>query len=185
MCHANAARTTICSSVTCCKGSCTKVAICMILARQNPEQRTLLGASPPTQASSGTWCLLLMTFMLLLMLLPRRRTQPLGVLHDLLTPTSTTSAASSAGQSAGPTSTETPSCSFSSPSIPWSLTVHYQNMPAALQNNWQNAGAAKDHYFSSLKVLPMKLQSAAAITEPQMVLAALACWSSAQRTALM
>eukprot|EP00878_Enallax_costatus_P016410 GHUV01017213.1.p1 GENE.GHUV01017213.1~~GHUV01017213.1.p1 ORF type:complete len:311 (+),score=108.01 GHUV01017213.1:605-1537(+) len=24
-------------------------------------------------------------------------------------------------------------------------------MPASLQNNWQNAGAAKDHYFSSLK----------------------------------
>eukprot|EP00878_Enallax_costatus_P028930 GHUV01031296.1.p1 GENE.GHUV01031296.1~~GHUV01031296.1.p1 ORF type:complete len:520 (+),score=168.61 GHUV01031296.1:310-1869(+) len=94
--------------------------------------------------------------------LPLNWTQPLGVLHDLLTPTPATAADTSAASSARSTSAEAAPGSFSPPSSPWSLTVHYQNMPASLQNNWQNAGAAKDHYFSSLKVQSVRWYPAAA-----------------------
>ena len=90
--------------------------------------------------------------MLMRLLHAMRRTQPLGVLHDLLTPTPATAADTSAASSAGPAAAERTPGSFNAPSSPWSLTVHYQNMLASLQNNWQNAGSAKDHYFSSLKV---------------------------------
>jgi hypothetical protein len=86
----------------------------------------------------------------LLLLLPNAcRTQPLGVLHDLLTPSPPQPAAVSAQQQQ---QQQQQPCSLSAAATPWSLTVHYRNMPATLSNSWQNAGAAKDYFFSSLKV---------------------------------
>eukprot|EP00879_Flechtneria_rotunda_P027378 GHRR01029326.1.p1 GENE.GHRR01029326.1~~GHRR01029326.1.p1 ORF type:complete len:438 (+),score=154.99 GHRR01029326.1:191-1504(+) len=43
------------------------------------------------------------------------------------------------------------SAGLCAPAAPWPLTVHYRNMPASLSSTWQNAGAAKDYYFNSLK----------------------------------
>lgn len=38
------------------------------------------------------------------------------------------------------------------PALPWALTVHYRDVPAALVPAWCNAGAAREQYFTSLKV---------------------------------
>jgi hypothetical protein len=75
------------------------------------------------------------------------RTQPLGVLHDLLAPRLPLPAAADTQQQQ-----QQQACSLSAPAAPWCLTVHYRNMPASLSNSWQNAGTAKDYFFSSLKV---------------------------------
>uniref|UniRef100_A0A383VVF5 Autophagy protein 5 n=1 Tax=Tetradesmus obliquus TaxID=3088 RepID=A0A383VVF5_TETOB len=76
--------------------------------------------------------------------LPLNWTQPLGVLHDLLAPRLLQPAPGGSQQ-------QQQACSLSAPAAPWCLTVHYRDMPALLSNSWQNAGTAKDYFFSSLK----------------------------------
>ncbi|KAF6263705.1 autophagy protein Apg5-domain-containing protein [Scenedesmus sp. NREL 46B-D3] len=81
--------------------------------------------------------------------LPLNWTQPLGVLHDLLTPSLSQAAAGSSSQQQQQQQQQ--ACILSAAAGPWCLTVHYRNMPASLSNSWQNAGTAKDYFFSSLK----------------------------------
>jgi hypothetical protein len=86
-----------------------------------------------------------------LLLLPNvHRTQPLGVLHDLLSPSPPQPAAVTTQQQQQQQQQQ--QCTVSAPATPWCLTVHYRNMPASLSNSWQNAGTAKDYFLSSLKV---------------------------------
>lgn len=81
-----------------------------------------------------------------------RRTQPLGVLHDLLTPQSMQWPSQHQQQQ----HSQQGSAAFSTSAIPWCLTVHFRNQPASLVNSWQNNGTAQDHYLSSLKVTKMR-----------------------------
>ncbi|WIA28691.1 hypothetical protein OEZ86_011227 [Tetradesmus obliquus] len=79
--------------------------------------------------------------------LPLNWTQPLGVLHDLLAPCLQQPAPGGSQQQ----QQQQQARSLSAPAAPWCLTVHYRDMPASLSNSWQNAGTAKDYFFSSLK----------------------------------
>lgn len=74
-------------------------------------------------------------------------TQPLGVLHDLLTPRCTHWPSQQQQQQH-----RQQSCLVvSTGAIPWCLTVHFRNSPASLDSSWQNSGTAQDHFLSSLK----------------------------------
>jgi hypothetical protein len=78
------------------------------------------------------------------------RTQPLGVLHDLLTPRCTQWPSQQQQQQQQHRQQSCPVVSTGA--IPWCLTVHFRNRPASLDSSWQNSGTAQDHYLSSLKV---------------------------------
>ena len=80
------------------------------------------------------------------------RTQPLGVLHDLLTPQAAQQQWHQQQQGGG-------GAVFSTSAIPWCLTVHFRNQPASLTNGWQNAGSAQEHFLTSLKVKTVDMQS--------------------------
>jgi hypothetical protein len=79
------------------------------------------------------------------------RTQPLGVLHDLLTPQPQPWPSQQQQQQQQQHSPLAPAA-FVTSAIPWCLTVHFRNQPASLVNSWQNSGTAQDHFLSSLKV---------------------------------
>jgi hypothetical protein len=68
-----------------------------------------------------------------------RRTQPLGVLHDLLAPHQDQQQQKQQQQ-------QQPG-----PGVPWCLHVHYRNQPASLASAWQNSGTAQAHFLSSMK----------------------------------